>query len=84
MSLEERVSRLEERVAELLIAQAAFNDKYDKLVNRIVGLENSNESLRLKLTYILSFLDMNLDDLSAEGQLNLTSWLQQAIKRRIN
>lgn len=85
MSLEERINRLEDRVAELLIAQATLNDRYDDAINRVFELEASNEQLTQRIDRLVAYLDMqpeHLDD--PADQFGMATWLKQTVKRRTN
>lgn len=85
MSLEERINRLEDRIAELLISQATLNDRYDDVLNRVAELEVTNEQLRQQMATLTAYLDLQPDQIDAEpDQFGMSSWLKQVVKRRIN
>jgi chromosome segregation ATPase len=85
MSLEERISRLEERMVELLLKTATLNDQYDELLIKFAALAARNERLEDKLKNLtdeLGFLPEELDQL--KGQFNLNAWVQIGLLRQTN
>jgi chromosome segregation ATPase len=85
MSLEERISRLEERMVELLLKTATLNDQYDELLLKFAALAARNERLEEKvknLTDELGFLPEELEQL--KGHFNLNAWVQLGLMRQTN
>lgn len=98
MSLEERVSRLEERLAELLIRQATANEQYEALLERLLELEAKNAQTEARLSQTEENLATSLirldnianrvgllpDELDLPQPFNLYAWVAVGLARQAN